>query len=316
MTVTVFGAYGHTGRFVVAELRRRGLNAVAAGRDGAKLKTELPDLDVRVADVGDASSLDAALAGSRAVINCAGPFADTSVPLVEAAIRAGAAYLDVAAEQGAVLALFERFASAPIAILPAMAFYGTLGDLAATAAMGDWDSADEITVAAALDSWQPTRGTRLTGERNHGPRLVFANGQLVPLDVAPRRWHFPEPFGEQDVMPLGLAETITISRHLAVRDVRAYLNSAPLQELRNPNTPPPPRDGSAQLFVLDVAVRRGSDERRLAVRGRDIYGITAPIVVEATARVLRGEVTKRGAIAAGAAFDARDFLTSLPVEQV
>lgn len=36
--VTVFGAYGHTGRFVVAELLERGFVPVLSGRDAEKLK--------------------------------------------------------------------------------------------------------------------------------------------------------------------------------------------------------------------------------------------------------------------------------------
>jgi len=36
-TVTVFGAYGHTGRFVVSELRRRGCSTILSGRDRSKL---------------------------------------------------------------------------------------------------------------------------------------------------------------------------------------------------------------------------------------------------------------------------------------
>ena len=36
--VTVFGAYGHTGRFVVRELLKRGFTPILSGRDAAKLK--------------------------------------------------------------------------------------------------------------------------------------------------------------------------------------------------------------------------------------------------------------------------------------
>ena len=36
-TVAVFGAYGHTGRFVAAELHRRGIAAILSGRDRVKL---------------------------------------------------------------------------------------------------------------------------------------------------------------------------------------------------------------------------------------------------------------------------------------
>lgn len=31
--LTVYGAYGHTGRFVVAELRKRGWTPILSGRD-------------------------------------------------------------------------------------------------------------------------------------------------------------------------------------------------------------------------------------------------------------------------------------------
>ncbi len=221
-TVTVFGAYGHTGRFVVSELRKRGWTPVLSGRDAAKLKAAgdaHPELEVRVASVDAPASLDRAISGAVAVINCAGPFIDTAAPVIEAAVRARIHYLDVAAEQAAVLATFERFADAArdagVVIAPAMAFYGGLGDLLATTAMGDWAAADEICIAIALDSWKPTRGTRLTGQRQAGRRFVFSNNRLERADQPPaRRWNFPAPFGPQDVVGLPFAETITISRHL------------------------------------------------------------------------------------------------------
>ena len=45
--------------------------------------------------------------------------------------------------------------------------------------------------------------------------------------------------------------------------------------------------------------------------GRDIYAVTAPLVVEATARLLDGRARVQGAAAPGEAFDALDFLESL-----
>jgi hypothetical protein len=47
------------------------------------------------------------------------------------------------------------------------------------------------------------------------------------------------------------------------------------------------------------------------VRGRDIYAVSAPIVVEATHRIVSGLAKKSGVVAAGEAFDAQDFLMSL-----
>jgi hypothetical protein len=141
------------------------LSAVAAAHAG---------LEMRVASVDDPASLDRAIAGARAVINCAGPFLDTAAPVVEAALRARIPYLDMAAEQAAVLATFERYDEAArdagVVNAAALAFYGGLSDLLATAAMGDWMAADEISVAVALDSLDALPKT---------PQLVDEIGSLL-----------------------------------------------------------------------------------------------------------------------------------------
>ena len=322
-TVTVFGAYGHTGRFVVSELRKRGWTPILSGRDADKLNAIAAlhgGLDIRPASVEDAASLDRALAGAAAVINCAGPFLDTSASVIEAALRARIHYLDVAAEQQAVLNTFEQFADvareAGIVVVPSMAFYGGLSDLLATAAIGTWAAADEISIAIALDSWKPTRGTRLTGQRNPGRRFVFSNNRLERGDPPPaRKWDFPPPFGSQDVVGLSFAETITISRHLRISEIRVFINLSPLTDLRNPDTPAPiaadESGRSDQRFLVEVIVRKGKEERRAVASGRDIYAITAPIVVEATQRVVNQLPATTGVVAAGEIFDARDFLRSL-----
>ena len=322
-TVTVFGAYGHTGRFVVSEMLKRGWKPILSGRDAAKLNAmgeAHPGLKVRVATVDDPVSLDRALSGAAAVINCAGPFFDTAGPVINAAIRAGIHYLDVTAEQATVLSVFERFADAAcdagIVVVPAMAFYGGLGDLLATAAIGDWDHADEIIIAIALDSWKPTRGTRVTGQRNPGKRFYFSDNKLQRADSPPPRiWNFPPPFGRQDVEGVALSETITISRHLRMPEIRVYINHKALMDVRNPDTPPPTAADdtgrSSQVFVMDVIARKGKVERRAVARGRDIYAASAPIVVEATERVVKGLAKSTGVRAAGEIFDARDFLSSL-----
>ena len=322
--ISVFGAYGHTGRFVVSELLTRGWVPILSGRNSATLNALAeahPGLEVRVASVDDPISLDRAVSGAAAVINCAGPFLDTAIPIIEAAIRARTHYLDVTAEQRAVLGTIERFSEtardAGVVIAPAMAFYGGLSDLLATAAMDDWPDADEICIAIALDSWKPTQGTRLTGKRNTGPRFVFSNNELEFLpDPAPRRtWNFPVPFGKQDVVGLGFSEIITISHHLRTPEIHAFMNLAPITDLRNPDTPEPvaadESGRSSQTFLMEVVARRGSEERRVIARGRDIYAITAPIIVEAAERILDGRFKAAGVVAAGEVFDAQDFLRSL-----
>jgi NAD(P)-dependent dehydrogenase (short-subunit alcohol dehydrogenase family) len=324
MHVAVYGASGHTGRFVIAELLRRGHAAIAIGRDASKLE-RLGDsgAEIRLASLDAPESLVQALSGADAVIHCAGPFLDTAAPLIEAALRARVHYFDLTAEQQSAISTFEAFDARArergIVVACAAGFYGGLGDLLATSAMRDWEEADGIDIAIALDRWWPTRGTRLTGQRNHGPRFVLSAGTLEPLQPSSAAaWRFPEPFGSQDVVELPFTETILIARHLRVRDIRNYVNQTPLRDLRDPETPAPvasdDRGRSSQHFFVDVIVRRGNQERHATASGRDIYAVTAPIVAEAAARVVERPPSPGGAYALGELVDARDFLEALARE--
>ncbi|ROO83703.1 saccharopine dehydrogenase-like protein [Actinocorallia herbida] len=327
--VAVFGAYGHTGRFVVAELRERGFVPVLSGRDAGKLAAlaaDFPGLEVRAASVDDAAALDRALAGTAAVINCAGPFAATAAPVIGAALRAGVPYVDVAAEIEANADTFRHFAerarAAGAVVVPAMAFFGGLGDLLATAAMGDWTAADEVRVAYGLSGWHPTAGTRAAGavsrERRDGRRVRFTGGELTYHDDAPpsSKWAFPEPMGVRPVIgEFSMADVVTIPSHLAVPEVRSYMTAEAVRDLSAPDTPEPTaadgRGRSEQTFLVDVVVRSGGAERRATAGGRDIYAVSAPLAVEAVHRVLTGRTRTTGVASAGAIFDAADFLRAL-----
>jgi NAD(P)-dependent dehydrogenase (short-subunit alcohol dehydrogenase family) len=327
--VAVFGAYGHTGRFVVAQLQERGFVPVLSGRDADRLKAlaaAREATDVRPASVDDAASLDRALAGAAAVINCAGPFATTAAPVIEAALRAGIPYVDVAAEIEANADTFTHFADRArdqgAVIVPAMAFYGGLGDLLATAAMGDWTAADEAHIAYGLSGWHPTTGTRAAGAVSHrrrgGRRVRYTKGQLeYHQDTPPTlTWPFPEPMGPRAVIgEFSMADVVTVPSHLAVPEVRNYMTLEAAGDLSTPDTPAPTavdeHGRSAQTFLVDVLVRCGGSERRAVATGQDIYAVTAPLAVEAVDRILTGRTKAVGVASAGEIFDAPDFLAAL-----
>lgn len=328
-TVAIFGAYGHTARFLIDAFHERGFALALGGRDPERMSALAkvhPHARTHVATVDDPASLDALLAGAALVVNAAGPFGDTAPPLIEAALRAGVHYIDITGEQPVTRRSFEtyrdRLADSGLLFLPALGFFGGLPDLLATAAMGDWAAADDISVGFALDSWHPTAGTRKAGARSAGHRVTVRGGRLVPFDDdqdALADWDFPAPAGTQPVRPLGTADQITISRHLKAPDVRAFMNEAPLADLRDPATPAPTaasEDGrSAQSWLIDVVVRRGAERRAASANGRDIYAVTAPVVAEAAVRVLAGRTLPDGPAsgmrAPGEVFDADDFLSSL-----
>ncbi|UUZ68579.1 hypothetical protein LP416_00690 [Polaromonas sp. P2-4] len=188
--------------------------------------------------------------------------------------------------------------------------------------MGDWTSVDEISIAYGLDSWRPTPGTLVAGQvskqRRDGRRVVFANGKLSYVTGAAPvvDWTFPAPMGKQPVIvEFTMADTVTISRHLKTPEIRSYMTVAAVKDLTYPNQLAPTASDesgrSSQTFLVEVVVRRGGEERRAVASGRDIYAFSAPLVVEAMARVVSGQVKQAGVFTAGEAFDARDFLASL-----
>jgi saccharopine dehydrogenase-like NADP-dependent oxidoreductase len=90
----IYGANGYTGHLVAVETRRRGLNPVLAGRRAGpieKLAAEL-DLPMRVFGLDDAPAAAGAIADMRVVANCAGPFAVTSAPMIDACLGSRAHY--------------------------------------------------------------------------------------------------------------------------------------------------------------------------------------------------------------------------------
>jgi short subunit dehydrogenase-like uncharacterized protein len=326
LAVAVIGATGYTGRFVVAELLRRGMTPIAIARNGAALGAADFGEGVirRQATVDDAGALDRGLRGARAIINAAGPFIDTAEPVVNAALRARIHYVDVAAEQKSTAKLFEEYdrpaREAGIAIVPAMAFFGGLSDLMVTALMEGWDAADSVETLIGFDSWHPTRGTRNTIERKTVGNLVFVGGRLVPAGESPaeKTWHFAEPIGQQAVLELPFSETILISRHVKTDVHRNYITRVAVNEVLDPSTPPPraadAMGRSAQNFVLEAVVSRGGEERRAFTRGRDGYAVTAPLTGEAVERLIGGEFRSAGVKTPGEVFDAEELLRTLAPE--
>lgn len=299
--VAVLGAGGHTGGFVVSELQRRGMTPVPCGRG---------------------TDLDAVFAGVDAVINCAGPFVATAAPAIGAAIRAGIPYLDVTAEIEVVADTFAAYAGAPVPIVPAAAFYGGLGDLLATAAAGDWPAVEHLSIAYALSSWHPTSGTTKTGrvsaQRRDGRRIAYTGGRLRHRtgDAPVTEWTFPEPVGARTVVAeFTMADSVTVPTHLDVPEIATYMTRNAVQDLRAADPSGPvavSADGrSAQTFLVEVVARAGGEQRRAVASGRDIYAVTAPLVVEAAALVLAGTGDAPGVAALGARFDPKAFLGAL-----
>jgi short subunit dehydrogenase-like uncharacterized protein len=122
----LYGATGYTGRLVAREARQQGLSPILAGRSGevAALAAEL-GLTSCVFPLTDIAATRRALDGVSVVAHCAGPFAATSAPMIDACLLARANYVDITGEIDVFVAAQRRHAEAQaagIVVCPGVGF--------------------------------------------------------------------------------------------------------------------------------------------------------------------------------------------------
>jgi hypothetical protein len=141
--IVVFGATGVTGRLATEALLRRGVSPVLAGRDRDRLEGLAKDLgrDLEIVQVNvEHPASIAAVLGKRAVLlTTVGPFARFGDAAAEAAIAAGAHYVDSAGEPAFNRRILEHYgpraAAAGVTMLPAFGAEWVLGSLAGALAL-------------------------------------------------------------------------------------------------------------------------------------------------------------------------------------
>ncbi|MEV0463817.1 saccharopine dehydrogenase NADP-binding domain-containing protein [Nocardia tengchongensis] len=320
MTVfAIYGATGHTGRLVAADLTARGKDVVVSGRDPDAL-VALGYSRVVPAALDDPPALRALAEAADVIIHCAGPFATTGLPLATAAVEGGCHYIDHAVEVHHVKRLFDDFAEpaqrAGITMLPSVSFYGGLGDLLAAAVGRGIPDIERITVAYHVTNWMMTHGAVETA------RLLFADTDRIGYEdgqprygfVEPRQavFAFPPPVGPRPMIaPVPFPEAVTVPRHTRTRAVEAQLTAhtfAEDQAFTSEQVEPAARADSRFMIAAQALAATGSASGTLT--GRDLWSAAALASVEAAVRLTEG-TAKSGVASPAEAFDAVDFLHSL-----
>ncbi|MEV4567902.1 saccharopine dehydrogenase NADP-binding domain-containing protein [Nonomuraea sp. NPDC049419] len=327
MKIAVYGASGYQGGLVLAELARRGIEAVAAGRDAARL--EKAGVPWRVAAAGDHEGLISAFAGCDAVVNCAGPFTVTGAAVVRAAIAAGCHYADTSGEQLHVKHVFDTFATqareAGVSVLPAATDGCVPVDLMARLLADRLGPlAGIVTVHVVTGGGGMSRGSlRSVAETIDAIRtggLIYSGGAWHVGGPARGEVRLPGRAEATAVAAFPVPEVVTIPRHVPVGRVAGMTEAALGERLNSPLTPemidglpdgPDAASRRAQRFtyVLDAT---GADGRRArgVVRGSDTYGTTAVIAVESARRLAAGHAGA-GVLAPGQALPPEGFLDFL-----
>jgi short subunit dehydrogenase-like uncharacterized protein len=330
--LAVLGATGFTGRLVCAAARELGLVLCLVGRRPEALRAfAAGDEEVRVADARDAAALRAAFDGAFAIASCAGPFSEVGTAPLEAALAAGAHYVDTSGEQAFARLVYERFDAKArergLALLTSFGFDYAVGDVAARLAAEGLEPLDQVVVGYAVERGPTSRGTRRTIAWIAGQTPVhLVDGRLAETRLGSTRRRFRFPFGELELVEFGGGEALTVPRHTEVREVRSYLRLSPvaarlvrlapavapvLRVVAGRGGDPPPAATRGKRFAVVAEAGGPVGARRVVISGRDPYGVTARLVAYAALALRDGDVRSSGALAPSEVFDPRTLLARL-----
>lgn len=334
MRIAVYGGAGFTGKLVVAELARLGVEPVLMGRDSARLRTAVRDIgaetaETRVARLDDPEALKNAFQDCEAVINCVTPFSSFGEPVVRAAIAAGSHYVDITGEQRYIKKVFDTYSidaeRAGVTVIPAMTDDGLPGDLIASLTASRLGEVDPLkTTVTVADLRIPSGASRGTArmalnsvEEFKGGGLTYTGGEWL---AGPRaQTSAMTPPGDAEPIPVvqfPLPGVITVPRHIPAQQVEGVIRAetaaiftSVTAELIDTMQEGPGEDARRAGRWMMMAQAASADGRRArgAVHGTDGYGVTAVIAAEGARRLAAG-AAKPGVLAPAQAFDPDEFL--------
>jgi short subunit dehydrogenase-like uncharacterized protein len=238
--IVLFGATGYTGELTARALVDRGARPVLAARGAGRLSelaAELGGLETRVADVAQPVTVRALVDEGDVLVSTVGPFSRLGGPPVEAAIAAGAHYLDSTGEGAFIRDVFERHGAAAEAagsgLLTAFGYDFVPGNLAGALALaeaGDKATRVEIGyyVTGSAGAGAASGGTRASSVGILLTRgFAFRGGRLVGEAIARHVRGFDLGGRRADAVSVAGSEHLALPRlHPGLRDVGVYLGWA------------------------------------------------------------------------------------------
>ena len=304
----IYGANGYTGRLAADQAKSKGLKFEIAGRSKDKIAKLALALDVpyRIFDTTDAeSAIDAALADSQVLLNCAGPFARTAKPLMQACIRNHAHYLDVSAELGTYgLAgtLDAEAKEAGIMLLPgcggSVAVLGCLAGYAASRVAEPVGIDVALHVAGSMSRGSATSAAESV--KTATGSLQRVDGRLVEVDQGAggggggtSTFDFGDGRGSVDCFAVTLPDLITISKATGVANVRTFVNVSgnafPSGDISSLPDGPSVQEREANPYHASVRVTgRDGTVVRAVLHTVNGYTFTPVASVETARRILSG----------------------------
>jgi short subunit dehydrogenase-like uncharacterized protein len=234
MNWMIYGANGYTGALIAREAKVGGKSPILAGRNEpqiAALRDELR-LPARVFSLGSPAAIEEALRGVSLVLNCAGPFSKTALPMMQACIAARTHYLDITGE----IAVFESAhrldadaKAAGVILCPGIGFDVVPTDCVALMLKWALPAATELALGFDMTGRNMSKGTAKTFIESMGKSgIVRRDGGLVefPIGRGERRIDFGR--GERLAMPIPWGDVATAYYTTGIPNITVYAPVSPL----------------------------------------------------------------------------------------
>jgi short subunit dehydrogenase-like uncharacterized protein len=235
--IVLFGATGYTGRLVAEALVARGAQPVLAARNAERLGEmagELGGLETRTADVSRPDTVRALVERGDVLVSTVGPFHQWGEPAVEAAVDAGARYLDSTGEPSFIRRVFEEYGPraerSDTGLVTAFGYDWVPGNLAGALALRDaGESAVRVAIgyfitgSTGADGMSGGTQASAAGQLFE-PAYAWRDGQLVGERSAKRMARFQVDGKWKQAVSVASSEHLTLPRlYPHLREVDAYL---------------------------------------------------------------------------------------------
>ncbi len=229
----LYGAYGFTGRLILAEAVRRGHRPVLAGRDAAKLAALAAqyDLDWLALDLDYAERLHKTVERFSLVFHAAGPFIRTSEPMVRACLAGQSHYVDITGEIPVFESTFAHDADARtrgVVLMSGAGFDIVPTDCLARYVAERTPGATHLQTAVAMPLGEVSSGTVKSGlinaNRFAGGSLTRRDGRLVALPLGKGRCKVRFSDGQtRQMTPFPWGDLVTAAHTTGIGNITSYV---------------------------------------------------------------------------------------------
>ncbi|MCH8568264.1 MAG: saccharopine dehydrogenase NADP-binding domain-containing protein [Balneolales bacterium] len=323
-TLLIYGSYGYSGSLITKECLKKNFKVILAGRNRAKLKAQANELNLesRLFDLMDISQIKENIKDADAVMHCAGPFIETSSPMIEACLETATHYLDITGEFEVIenAALENKMArEMGVVLMPGTGFDVVPSDCLALYSKNQLLSADKLKIYLQFRNGF-SGGSRATAVQHFADGgAVRENGYIKRVGVAHkvRKMDFGDGKGDRSCITIPWGDISSAFHSTKTANIEVYLAAnlfsayglkviKPLSYTLKPkivrrivrrwvnrgNRGPSEaeRKSGSAMIVAEVSTIN-SEKMIFLLKTPDPYELTAKTASDIAARVLNGEVS-------------------------